>query len=83
MDWYIILILGYMMLGLFLFEWSWAQVKSIREVNESRDSKYPAYRRLDAIKWRKWKFYFGAVTWMPLRVLFGFGSVVLLFLFNK
>ena len=83
MDWYIFLIIGYMLLGLCMFEWAWSQVQNIKHVDEARDSQYPAYRRLDAKKWRKWKFYFGAVTWMPIRIVLGFGSVVVLFCFTK
>ena len=37
--------------GLLMFEYAWHKVKSIRNVNEERDSKYPGYRRYDAIKW--------------------------------
>lgn len=38
-------------------------------MDEKRDSKYPAFRRLDATKWRKWKFYIGAITILPLRLI--------------
>lgn len=32
-------------IGLLLFEWAWAHCRPLREVDESRDSKYPAFRR--------------------------------------
>lgn len=72
-----------MLLGLSLFEWAWCKVKPIREINEERDSKYPAYRRIDAKNWKKWKFYFGAVTFMPLRFFLSLTMVFLLFIFVK
>ena len=78
MEWYIYAIAAYMLTGLALFEWAWASVKTIRDVDEARDSQYPAFRRLDAPKWRKWKFYPGAITILPLRFVVGFGSVILL-----
>jgi hypothetical protein len=65
----------YMFLGFLSFEWAWASVKSIRKVDEERDSKYPAFRRWDVNKWKKWKFYFGAMTLMPIRL---FCSIILL-----
>ena len=78
MEWYIYFIAAYMFTGLALFEWAWAQVKSIRDVDETRDSQYPAFRRLDAPKWRKWRFYIGALTMLPIRMVLGFGAAFLL-----
>ena len=83
MEWYIYFIAAYMISGLILFEWSWAKVKTIRDVDEERDSKYPAFRRLDAPKWRKWRFYIGAVTMLPLRLVIGFGSAAMICLCLK
>ncbi len=62
-------ILGYMFLGLLLFEYSYFQLKSARNVNESRDSRYPPFRRQDAANWKRWKFYPGALTILPLRLV--------------
>jgi hypothetical protein len=58
-----------MLLGLIGFEWAWAKVKTLRVIDETRDGKYPPFRRWDAYKWRKWRFYFGAITFMPLRLI--------------
>jgi len=44
-------------------------------VVEERDSKFPAFRRLDAYKWKKWKFYVGGVTLLPLRAFCGFSCL--------
>ena len=66
-----LLIGSYSLLGLVLFEWSYFKLKVIRESNEARDGRYPAFRRLDVAKWRRWKFYPGALTLLPLRVILG------------
>jgi hypothetical protein len=33
------------LIGLILFEWTWAKVKPLREIDEDRDSRFPAFRR--------------------------------------
>ena len=33
--------------------------KPVRKIDESRDSKYPAFRRYDAKNWNRPTFYFG------------------------
>ena len=62
-------ILGYMLLGLLLFEYSYFRLQSVRNINEQRDSNYPPFRRQDVHNWRRWKFYPGALTIMPLRLI--------------
>lgn len=84
MELYIYILIGaYMLFGLYLFEWAWAKTKCIRDVDEARDSQYPAYRRTEVRKWRKWRFYFGAVTWTPLRIFVGLTFFTLECLFIK
>ena len=68
-----------MSLGVVMFEWAWAQMKPIRQVNEERDSKYPAYRRWDVNKWVKWKFYPGAVLLLPLKFFLVLMIVLILY----
>ena len=75
-----ILLISYMLLGLYLLESAWKDTKQLREVDEARDSQYPAYRRLDVKKWQKWKFYFGAMTFMPIRVVLTVSYLALLYL---
>jgi|TARA_B110000285_G_C15134511_1_gene625948 hypothetical protein len=41
----------------------------MREVDEERDSQYPAFRRRDVQNWARWKFYPGAVLVMPTRLI--------------
>lgn len=83
MEAYYILIGIYMFLGLLAFEWAWIQIKPLREINEDRDGKYPAFRRWDAFKWRKWHYYLGAMTVMPVRLVLGFLGVVTCYIFVK
>lgn len=56
------------LVGAAMFEWAWHQMKAIREINEERDGRFPAYRRWDAERWKKWKFYPGAITLLPVRI---------------
>ncbi|CDW83074.1 acyltransferase family protein [Stylonychia lemnae] len=83
MEIYLILLALYMMTGIAMLEWSWIQMKVFREVNEDRDSQYPPYRRLDVRNWQKWKFYFGAMTLLPIRLLLCTIILIILFLFIK
>lgn len=76
-------ILVYMLIGWLLFEWSWAQTKALREVNEERDSKYPAYRRFDAHNWKKWKFYPGAIFLVLLRLMLVVICILLCYIFVR
>ena len=55
-------------IGFVALEWAWSQLRRFREVDEERDSKFPAFRRRDAGKWQKWKFYPGAMLSMPFRL---------------
>jgi len=52
----------------------------LREVNEERDSKYPPFRRVDVHKWKKVRFYLGAVTLLPLRFLLGLFIILTLYI---
>jgi len=56
MFWTIAFIL-YCILSVYCLEASWKKMKRLTEVNEERDSQYPAFRRTDALLWKKWKFY--------------------------
>lgn len=76
MHWIFYVMIAYASTGLFLFEWAYYKVRVVRNVDEARDSEYPAYRRLDAPQWSRWKFYLGAMTWMPMRMI---GIVVIIF----
>jgi hypothetical protein len=73
----------YSLIGLLLFEYSWAQIHSVRNVREERDSKYPAFRRYDAPQWKKWKFYPGAIILMPLRVVLAIVCFLMCYMFTR
>lgn len=78
-NWHYLLV--YMGIGLLIFEWAWMKTAPLRVPNEERDSKYPAFRRTDK-QWRKWRYYPGALTLIPMKILlivsvFFFGIVFL------
>lgn len=70
-------------IGILAFEWAWGKVKAIRNYDEKRDSRYPAFRRMDVKKWDKLKFYIGAVTVMPFRVIFALVIIFVTFFIVK
>jgi len=56
-------------LGIVAIEFAWGRTKRMREVDEERDSMYPAFRRIDVQNWARWKFYPGAILFMPTRLI--------------
>jgi hypothetical protein len=68
------------LLGVLVFEICWRVTKPIREIDEARDSKYPSFRRYDAVKWRRWKFYPGALTFLFPRMIIAFTNLVICWL---
>ena len=73
--WIIILVLLNAVLGAVMLELAWASTQMHRTVDEKRDSKFPAWRRLDTKKWNKIAMYPLAVTVLPIR-FFGFVAAV-------
>jgi hypothetical protein len=71
------------LVGILAFEWCWHVTKPIREIDEARDSKYPAFRRNDAKKWRRWKFYPGAMTFFVFRLFLAIFNLLLCYLLTK
>jgi len=70
-------------LGAFLFERAWANTKRQREVSEERDRHFPAWRRHDAPKWKKWQMYPFAVTILIPRLLAGVCCLLLTVIINN
>ena len=56
-------------IGIIAFEFAWSRTKRFRNVDEKRDSLYPQFRRQDAENWARWKFYLGAMFFMPTRII--------------
>ena len=54
-------------IGLIGVEWALWKFRRYMEVDEERDCNFPAFRRLDAHKFARWKFYPGALLMMPTR----------------
>jgi len=77
-------VIAYVLFGVFLVEVAWSQMRTLREADEARDGKYPAYRRTDRPeKWSKWWFYPGAVTLLPIRLLLLVASALLSYVIIK
>ena len=55
-------------IGIAIFEYAYWLSRRIRDGDEDRDSKFPAMRRTDTRKWRRWKFWPFAMTLLPLRI---------------
>lgn len=72
-----------MIIGFLMFEWAWCKVRRLKKVDEERDGKYPAFKRWDAYLWNKWKFYFGAVTFLPLRLFSSFAIIIFCYIFVR
>ena len=83
MEWYLILLIINAILGLAAFEWAWLQMKPFRNYVKERDDRYPPFKRLDVLKWRKWKFYPGAITLMPLRFIICIVSIIIVYILVK
>ena len=56
-------------IGVIGIEYAWSRTKRYREIDEQRDGKFPAFRRVDAKNWSRWKFYPGAMLLMPTRFI--------------
>lgn len=64
----LVFFIGYFMLGAFMLEWAWHNTQRIHNVDEERDSCFPAFRRPEAKNWNKAAFYPMAVTTVPARI---------------
>ena len=66
------------MLGICLFERTWKNVERFRNPPSAElDELFPAFRRRDAVNWRKWKFYPGAMFLLfPRMILFLLISII-------
>jgi hypothetical protein len=71
------------LIGAFLFSKAWKQLQPILNCDEEVSAKYPSFRRMDVAKWKKFKFFLGAITIMPLRFLIGIIILSSLFVFVK
>ena len=69
--------------GLIAIEYAFYRLKRMRNVDESRDGQFPAFRRLDAKKWHRCKFYPGALFSMPFRLVFIISQGIILSLMCK
>ncbi len=64
-------------IGLLLFELSWKMTARLRVPNEERDKNFPTRRRYDITTPQKWRFYFGAMTFLIPRLVIMFGNILI------
>jgi hypothetical protein len=76
--WWKALLVGNAVLGYSLLELAWRLIPRYLTPNEDRDSRFPAFRRLDCANWQKWMFIPGAVTLFPIRMVVSLGTLVVL-----
>ena len=57
------------LIGLIMFEYAWAKSYRARNPIKELDDMFPAYKRHDALKWKKWYFYPGALTLLVPRAI--------------
>ena len=67
--WVNVLIFANVVLGIVMLEVAWYKTRRFRKPIEELDAKFHFISRSDAIKWKKWKQYPGAVTIMIPRLL--------------
>ena len=68
--------------GILLLEYALYKTKAVRKVDESRDSKYPAFRRWDVKKWNRPTFYLGIIPLFTCTGAFLILPKALITLFN-
>ena len=69
--------------GLIIFEWAFSKTKRHRNVDEQRDSLFPAWRRLDVNSFKRWKMYPIALTFMPLKLVLVVVGTLLVYLWGQ
>ena len=69
--------------GIFCLETAWKKFDRYRNPNKELCAIYPALFREDALKWKKWQFYFGAVTMMLPRLICFVGFPLIIAFWNK
>lgn len=70
-------------LGIVGIEFAWYRTRRFRKQDRWRDENFPAFSRLDAQKWSRWKFYPGAILMMPTRaVLLILDAIFLVFIIS-
>ena len=82
MFWLIAIVIN-AVIGVVLLEYAWSGTKRHRQVDEERDKRFPAFRRLDLPKWNKMIMYPVAATILLPRFILFFGSIALHVLLHK
>jgi hypothetical protein len=58
-------ILSFWAIGILLVEYALSKTKAVRNVDEARDSKFPAFRRTDVHLWSRPRLYLGSFMILP------------------
>lgn len=69
-------------IGILLIEYSLYKVKEPWNIKEERDSKYPAFRRYDAVHWKRWRLYL-ASPFVLTRVVLSLQVPISMYIFIK
>ena len=70
-------------LGFILIEWSWYKTRYFRKPIKELNDLMPSFRRNDAAKWSRWRFYPGALTIMLPRFFLAVGLGIILLIILK
>ena len=69
LKWFTLLVIANAFFGLILFEWAWYYTYVVRNHPKELNAIFPMYRREDARRWNKCKFYPGALTLLLPRLI--------------
>ena len=62
-------------IGFCFFEIAWSRIVRYRDLDDERDSNFPAWRRMDVKNWHKVYFYLGALTIFTTKMIICLGSL--------
>ena len=82
-SWYGIAIITNAILGFVWIEWGMHKSARFRTVSPELDAKFPAWRRLDAQSWSRFKMYPGAMTLLIPRLLLGVSIIIFIAIFCR
>ena len=67
--WTSVLLVLNAILGIMMLEWAWSKTSRYRNPIAELNAQFPELSRHDALNWRKWKLYPGAMTVLIPRLL--------------
>ena len=70
------------LIGILFVEFAMLKTRSVRKVDEARDSKYPAFRRIDVHLWWRPRLYFFSIL-LPLKIFISASLCVACFIWVR